>query len=376
MKILFLFPRFGIGGIAKAMSYVAKSCDEANMETVCVSMSDEPIMIDLPIKSKLIYLDYYSNSNVVSSVLHKIKFLIDYRRIIMNENPDVIVSFGVDNVRISVLASVGLKQRIIGSERGNPYVYNDTQRKKYCAALNKCNAVVFQTENARAYYPDSIKSKSFIILNPCVVKSETDHYLSDGADKILLVYSRLSEEKNIEGVINALEIAKKKLEEQGSNVRLELHIYGDGERKKDLEKQVRDKSIKEIIFFPSHHDVLGVEKRVDAFILNSDTEGFPNALIEAMISGIPCIATNCPPGGVNFLADGGRRVHMIPVRDDVALADAIIKVSIDKRYARSLITASKELKIVLDPERIKKEWVKLIENVGTKKNNHKVIKGI
>lgn len=368
MKALFLFPRFGIGGIAKAMSFVARICDENNMKVVCISMSDEPIMIDLPEKAKTKYLIYKTEGKRAELIINKLWFLCSYRRIMRQENPDIIISFGTDLVRITRIASIGMKTKIIGSERGNPYVYSNRQRKKYIGALRRCRRIVFQTTQAMDYYPDEIKNKSVIIPNPCVGKILTrpDSGQESKNKKVILVFSRISPEKNIMGIVKAFVIFKEnaKLSEQSEEfVNTELHIYGDGSEKKQILDEVQRRNITDIKFFDSVPNVLQTEAEADVYVINSETEGFPNSLIEAMLAGIPCIASDCPPGGVNFIADHGRRVHLVPVHDEKALADGMAKVLTDKAYADMLRKNAMEIKDVLDPVKLGRNWMNLIQEV-------------
>ena len=47
--------------------------------------------------------------------------------------------------------------------------------------------------------------------------------------------------------------------------------------------------------------------RADVYALTSDSEGFPNALIEAMSSGLPCVSVNCKTGPAEILQDDYRK---------------------------------------------------------------------
>lgn len=368
MKALFLFPRFGIGGIAKAMSFVAGVCAESNMEVVCISMSDESVMIDLPKQAKIQYLIYKTEGKRGELIINKLCFLRSYRKLIRRENPDILISFGTDLVRITVIAAMGMNKKIIGSERGNPYVYSYRQRKKYIDALCRCSRVVFQTVQAKNYYPDEIKSKSVIIPNPCVGKMLTQPVggRKSKSRKVILVFSRISPEKNIMGIVRAFAIFKKNAELSGQSEEIkntELHIYGDGSEKKQILNEIQTRKIKDVHFFDSIPNVLKAEAEADVYVINSETEGFPNSLIEAMLAGIPCIASNCPPGGVDFIADHGRRVHLVPVHDEKALAEGMAKVLTDNAYADMLRENAMEIREVLDPVKIGKNWANLIREV-------------
>ena len=51
------------------------------------------------------------------------------------------------------------------------------------------------------------------------------------------------------------------------------------------------------------------------FVLSSDFEGMPNALMEAMALGLPVISTDCPAGGSKYLIENGNNGLLVSVND-------------------------------------------------------------
>ena len=63
-------------------------------------------------------------------------------------------------------------------------------------------------------------------------------------------------------------------------------------------------------------------KKSDIFVLNSETEGFPNVLIEAMACGLPVISSNCK-SGPNEILNNEEFGRLYEVGDIEALAGCI-----------------------------------------------------
>ena len=85
-------------------------------------------------------------------------------------------------------------------------------------------------------------------------------------------------------------------------------------------------------------DVAAIARASDIFVLPSRTEAFPNALIEAMAAGLPCVATRV--GGIPEIVQDGQTGLLVRVGDPVDLARALCRVMDDERLASDLGAAA------------------------------------
>ena len=81
-------------------------------------------------------------------------------------------------------------------------------------------------------------------------------------------------------------------------------------------------------------DVFPILSAADLFVLPSLHESAPNALIEAMEIGLPCIASDV--GGVSDLIEDRKSGMLVPAADPEALARAIHRVLTDGALAKAL----------------------------------------
>ena len=90
-----------------------------------------------------------------------------------------------------------------------------------------------------------------------------------------------------------------------------------------MEALVRQFGLQEVVSLPGFvSNPYGFMRRADLFVLSSAWEGFGNVLVEAMACGTPVVSTNCPSGPAEIL-EGGRWGRLVPVGDEIALAEAM-----------------------------------------------------
>jgi glycosyltransferase involved in cell wall biosynthesis len=78
--------------------------------------------------------------------------------------------------------------------------------------------------------------------------------------------------------------------------------------------------------YVDHETLLAFMRSADIFLLPSRGEGFPNALIEAMASGLACVAT--PVGAVPEIVQPDGAI-LVPVCDPASLSEALLRLAKD-----------------------------------------------
>lgn len=216
--------------------------------------------------------------------------------------------------------------------------------------------VIFQTEDARDYFDEKIRKKGVVIGNP--LKENLPVWDEDGHKKVFMTACRITKQKNIPMLINAFVRFHEKYPEYT------LEVYGDGEPKeyKDImEKYALDKGAGEYIFFKGHSkDIHNVMKKSEAFVLTSDFEGLSNSMLEAMAIGMPCICTDCPPGGAKAYINDGESGLLVPVGGESELFEAMCKVAESKDFRHKLSENANHVRRVLSREVICCQWEALI----------------
>lgn len=89
----------------------------------------------------------------------------------------------------------------------------------------------------------------------------------------------------------------------------------------------------------------------------------PNAMLEAMALGLPVVATDCPPGGPRMVIENEKNGLLVPVRDELALANAINRLIEDRALATRLGAQAAKIGEAAAPQRIFEQWRDYIEEL-------------
>lgn len=146
---------------------------------------------------------------------------------------------------------------------------------------------------------------------------EPDHpWFASGQPPVLLAVGSLTPKKNHALVLRALA-------RLGTEAPCRLTVLGEGPCRAELEALTERLGLTERVSMPGWvEDPFPYMARCAAFVLGSDREGLPGALIQALACGARVVATDCPSGPAEVL-DGGRLGRLVPVGDVEALAGAL-----------------------------------------------------
>lgn len=154
-------------------------------------------------------------------------------------------------------------------------------------------------------------------------------------DIILGFIGRLVLNKGLKYLIDTVAILKKEVKN------LKLFIVGKGGLMDELKDMAKKNNVHEnVIFTGERRDIPAMLSCFDIFIMPSIKEGLPNALLEAMASGKPVVATDI--GGIPEVIKNGTNGLLVPPHDPGSLAEAIRSLIENKSLAKKTGQAARK----------------------------------
>jgi len=103
-------------------------------------------------------------------------------------------------------------------------------------------------------------------------------------------------------------------------------------------------------------------KEADLYLLTSNHEGLPNALMEAAAIGLPCISTDCAGGGARSIIFNGKNGILVDVGDVDGICDAMILLVNSIEDRKKIGEEAKKCKEKYSKENVIQMWHQYLEN--------------
>ena len=363
MKILFYIDTIGFGGAERVIANLANQLLSKGCQTLVITTfrMEKEYSLDPRVTRYSMDKEYNAPFWKRNAML-----LCRLRKVLRMENPDVAIAFLPESIFRLAIASWGFGITKIYSVRSDPRFVYRTRAYKLLAKLllPSASGFVFQTEEAKEFFPPSIKKKSTIIFNQ--VAEEFYDVSIPVVRTGIVATGRLVPPKDHFLLVDAFELIKDRI---GDN----LTIYGDGPLRDKLHDYIISKGLQDRVLLPgSVSSVPNAISSAKVYVLSSNHEGMPNGLMEAMALGVPCVSTDCPCGGPKALFGERQKDLLVPVNDSAALADAILRV-VESEELRSVLSAeNKERALFFKPDVVLESWYSFINTVYYGKKGHRV----
>lgn len=318
------------GGAERVVSVLASELAEKGIDTHVIIhyKSEKEYMMSDKVK---VHYDRDDISNKGNAFIRKIRKLLRIRRIVESCGDCYVLPFCDFATIHTFLATLFLRnKKFISTIRIDPRNVTGVQATLAKIITWFSFGLFAQNDSEKEYYPGFVQRKTFIVPNP--VNSAVLKCRHDYRNEIVRIASvgRLSKQKNFQLIIDVAHLL------HDDYPQLRFLIYGDGEEKDNLRASINQKELTERVILKGNVEKIADElNSADMFIMSSDFEGMPNALMEAMAVGLPVISTNCLSGPADLIKNDEYGM-LVPVNDAKAMAAAVEKMVNDIDFAYSI----------------------------------------
>jgi glycosyltransferase involved in cell wall biosynthesis len=294
--------------------------------------------------------------------------LIYFSWLAIKERPDVLVGFHllVNGLFVVILAKlIGAKSVYIcgggprevnrgGIETENRIFNRIGQadlfiEKMLIEAVNEMDLVISMGTSAITYFKEKGVDTKFEIVPGGYDDTIFAPDINEGKIYDLILIGRLSEIKRVDRFLKAIKETKEILPD------INAVIVGDGPDKEQLQNLAIELGIEEDIHFVGwQNDVHTWIKKSRCFVLTSDSEGLSQALIQAMMCGLPAITSNV--GDLKDLLidnENGYLVHPLTVNN---FSKAFVTLFNDPSKQAEFSTKAYKNTLKFSPKIVEKHW--------------------
>lgn len=352
-KIIFFIPRMTNGGAERVVALLANELS-AQFSIEIFTITDNESFYELNDNVKIsganITVSKKKVIRTIRNALNSIKLYYIFQKQMHLKEPDIVISFLTECNIISLLQQKR-SYKLIVSERNDPRKYNVIYKYLLKRLYPTSDLLVCQTQIIK----NVLKcSNSIVIPNPIAVRDLPEPYFGITKKEIVAV-GRLTAQKNFALLIDSFKLISEVHSEY------KLRIFGEGELRQQLQNQINQlKLYDRVVLEGVKHNVMEEYREATLFVMSSDYEGFPNALVEAMAVGLPVVCTDVPSGAARELIKEQNGI-VVPTGDKLALANAMDEILNNEKLQVQMKRKNLEVRKIYSVEQIASMWIKTME---------------
>ncbi len=274
------------------------------------------------------------------------------RQAIRDAGAPRVISFTDKMNVLTLLACRDAPRHVVIAERSDPRhqslgpVWEWLRRRTY----PRCGVWVVQTQSVARYASRLVPSRPVVVIPNAVAPPAAAVPPPERRRSRIVGVGRLSPEKGFDLLIRAFARLSPWYPEWT------LQILGEGPQRRVLEQLADSLGVRNRVQLAGWTDgPQAALLQASAFVLPSRYEGFPNALLEAMACGLPCVASDCESGPAEIIRDGVDGL-LVPPEDVDALAEALRQLVSDQAHRARLGRRAEEVVSRFSPDAFFARW--------------------
>ncbi|MBE5825078.1 MAG: glycosyltransferase family 4 protein [Butyrivibrio sp.] len=355
-KIVFAIDTNMPGGAERVVVNLANQMAKMGIDTTIINSDNGSCFFEVDKEVSVVKMNLHNGVNYAGRALRFAKKTAFLKRYFKREDPDLVIAF-LPNMEIpAIIAGFISGKKVFTSIRSSLDAYPFWVSLFRRIAYPHIGGVVLQSQKV---YDDLCipGTNKTVIPNPISVgirRSEMIPALSERNNHIVNV-GRLIGFKNHELLIDAFD------ELADIYPGYELHIYGDGELWDQLSDRIKSKrNSSNIMLHHSESNVIEKNRCARMFVSASETEGFPNAVVEAMASGIPILCASFDKDVVSSIIHNGDNGIVCEISCDDLVAKMQQMLEMSETQTDALVKSAIESCQKYGIEEITNQWLEFV----------------
>ena len=353
MKITLFIGGLSGGGAERVICNLANYLAENGHQIEILTVSDEPSTYPLSER-----VSRYSLTVPFLKIFRAPLRILRFVFYLIRKKKDVYVVFLPRTTFMLLKLRFLTKAKIIAGQRIMPSSLKEVTQQKLKKCASKADGWSFQTQEQLDWFGSVFGTAKTTVI-PNAINPDFIKLTYQGVRRPRIVTAgRMTKQKNQELLLKAFSKIASRFPIVG------VELYGEGPEEAHLQDVIQKLGLSEKVELCGYTCSLGNQiKDASLFVLTSDYEGMPNALMEAMALGVPCVSTDCDGGGARFLIENEKNGLLVPKGNVVALSAAMERMLSDREFAEKCGREAHKICERLAPEKIYGEWEQFIKDV-------------